>query len=75
MSEMILRRWPDLVVRWALIGGVAIAIGWLAVSPPRAARKGQADCQLSGSVTCQGRPVARGMLYLSCMIVADPPYS
>jgi hypothetical protein len=54
------------------VAGLAILIGSLALSPPRAVRRADGDCGLSGVITMQGRLVARGKLSLSCVMLPDP---
>src|SRR5262245_16779805 len=53
------------------VGGMGIAS--LALHPPSALRKAQAECQISGRVTSQGRPVMRGTILFSCVIRPDSP--
>lgn len=54
-----------------LVAGLAILVASLALSPPRAVRRADGDCELSGIITLQGRLVTRGKLSLSCVILPD----
>ena len=58
-----------LVIGWILLAGVAAAAAWVGISSPVFFRA-QHRCELSGTVTSQGRLVQRGTVNFACVMIS-----
>jgi hypothetical protein len=64
------RRWLGFVFGWLLLSSVAALVAWAGFSLPTPGRGGKSTCQVSGAVTSQGRPVTRGTINFSCLMLS-----
>lgn len=71
MSGNLWHRLPTLVVGLLLFGVVAMGVTSLTLHPPRVLGLAKAECQISGQVTSQNRPVTRGTICFSCVMLSD----
>src|SRR5438093_4808215 len=73
MSGASASRLPSVAVGCLLLGVAAMGVASLAIHPPRGLRKAREECRVSGTITWQGRPVMRGTICFSCVMLPDAP--
>jgi hypothetical protein len=74
MSETSSQRSPALFVCLLLFAVAAMGVTSLAIHPPHpslAFGKSRVECQVSGKVTSECRPVTRGTICFSCVMLDD----